>query len=197
MISLDAGGSGNGDEPFSEPYDDGSRRSKLRRLAEASAKLAGGAVEIEQARFLPAVLCQVGLPRQKIGGQEFHRVNGQAELIIQAGHIERRGKLVPAALPDGVVGLSVRRRPGWLVDLRVTRNVPDDAENAGGLHVAVIQLANTVGASLGGYGFDLAGATAPFVTAVILMIAAAGLVLMGMSGQGPHSARGPKSETEG
>ncbi len=89
------------DDPLSEAPDDTTRRSKLRRLVEASAKLAGGAVEIERARFLPAVLCQVGLPRQKIEGREFHRVNGQAELIIQAGHIERRGKLVPVTLPYG------------------------------------------------------------------------------------------------
>jgi DHA1 family purine ribonucleoside efflux pump-like MFS transporter len=65
---------------------------------------------------------------------------------------------------------------GW--STWVTQELPDDAENAGGLQVAVIQLANTAGAAIGGYVFDRDGATAPLVTSGLLMTVTAILVVL-------------------
>ncbi|MSE19552.1 MFS transporter, partial [Pantoea agglomerans] len=45
---------------------------------------------------------------------------------------------------------------GW--STWISRAVPDDAESGGGLLVATIQLAITVGAAAGGWMFDLRGA---------------------------------------
>lgn len=59
---------------------------------------------------------------------------------------------------------------GW--STWVTRNLGDDAENAGGLQVAVIQLANTAGAAVGGVIFDFRGPYGPIVIAGVLMVAA-------------------------
>ncbi len=67
---------------------------------------------------------------------------------------------------------------GW--STWVTRNLADDAENAGGLQVAVIQLANTVGAAAGGYVFEAGGATAPVVAAGLLLLLTALVVAVGV-----------------
>jgi len=56
---------------------------------------------------------------------------------------------------------------GW--STWVTRELGDDAENAGGLQVAVIQLANTAGAAIGGLVLDSAGARAPIMVAGLLL----------------------------
>lgn len=54
----------------------------------------------------------------------------------------------------------------------VTRAVPDEAESAGGLIVAAVQLAITLGAAFGGAVFDLHGANGIFSSsAAILLIA--------------------------
>lgn len=55
---------------------------------------------------------------------------------------------------------------GW--STWITRHVQDDPESAGGLQVAVIQVANTVGAAAGGYALDHAGAGAPVTIAAVL-----------------------------
>lgn len=55
----------------------------------------------------------------------------------------------------------------------LSRTLPDDAETGGGLMVATIQLAITVGATLGGIVFDLQDYRATFeLSAAILLIAA-------------------------
>jgi predicted MFS family arabinose efflux permease len=55
----------------------------------------------------------------------------------------------------------------------LTRTVPDEAESAGGLLVAAIQLAITIGAAGGGAIYDFKGATAVFgASSVVLVIAA-------------------------
>ncbi|NMV38219.1 MFS transporter [Ralstonia insidiosa] len=59
----------------------------------------------------------------------------------------------------------------------VTRTVPDEAESAGGLIVAAIQLAIATGAAAGGVVFDANGAAGVFVgAAVVLAIAVATIV---------------------
>jgi predicted MFS family arabinose efflux permease len=60
---------------------------------------------------------------------------------------------------------------GWGTWL--TRILPDDAEAGGGLMVATIQLAITLGASLGGFLFDMRGYESTFAVSAILLCAAA------------------------
>lgn len=59
----------------------------------------------------------------------------------------------------------------------VTRAAPDDAETGGGLMVAVIQLAITVGATIGGVAFDRLGAAPEFVGAALILAMAAVLAI--------------------
>ncbi|WP_315834967.1 MFS transporter [Bradyrhizobium prioriisuperbiae] len=58
----------------------------------------------------------------------------------------------------------------------LTRTVPDQAESAGGLLVAAVQLAITLGAAGGGMLFDLSGITGVF-TASALVLLLAGLII--------------------
>ena len=62
---------------------------------------------------------------------------------------------------------------GWGTWL--TRTLPDDAEAGGGLMVATIQLAITLGASLGGLLFDMRGYQSTFFVSAVLLCAAAHL----------------------
>jgi predicted MFS family arabinose efflux permease len=55
----------------------------------------------------------------------------------------------------------------------LSRNLPDDAEAGGGLMVAVVQLAITLGAAGGGYLFDAAGHRATFFASAALLGASA------------------------
>lgn len=57
----------------------------------------------------------------------------------------------------------------------VARTMPDHAEAGGGLMVAVIQLAITLGATVGGLLFDSGGYRAPFTAGAVLLIAGLGL----------------------
>lgn len=54
--------------------------------------------------------------------------------------------------------------------LWLSRSLPDDAESGGGLMVAVIQLAITLGASIGGKLFDMAGWWSPFAFGVVVLM---------------------------
>ncbi|MFT4158574.1 MFS transporter [Shinella sp.] len=60
---------------------------------------------------------------------------------------------------------------GWGTWL--SRTLSDDAEAGGGLQVAVIQLAITLGASLGGLLFDMFGWWSPFMLSAILLLGSA------------------------
>jgi predicted MFS family arabinose efflux permease len=51
----------------------------------------------------------------------------------------------------------------------LSRTLPDDAEAGGGLMVAVIQLAITLGATIGGFLFDTAGYRATFLASAALL----------------------------
>lgn len=54
----------------------------------------------------------------------------------------------------------------------LARTVPDEAEAGGGLMVAIVQLAITLGATLGGVVFDMAGARVEFLASAGLLVAA-------------------------
>lgn len=62
----------------------------------------------------------------------------------------------------------------------VTRIVPDEAESAGGLIVAAIQLAISLGAAAGGLVFDSRGATGVFVAAAVVLVVAVATILAGV-----------------
>ena len=57
---------------------------------------------------------------------------------------------------------------GW--STWITRSLSDQAEKAGSIQVAVIQLANTCGAAVGGIALDHLGLLSPLVLSGILML---------------------------
>lgn len=63
---------------------------------------------------------------------------------------------------------------GW--STWITRSLADQAEKAGSIQVAVIQLANTCGAAIGGYVLDNIGLTSPLMLSGTLMLLTALLV---------------------
>ncbi|MWL73067.1 MFS transporter, partial [Escherichia coli] len=67
---------------------------------------------------------------------------------------------------------------GWSTWLATT--VTDEAESAGGLMVASIQLAISAGAAGGGAVFDLNGASGVFTTSGVLLVAAMVMVFAGV-----------------
>lgn len=82
------------------------------------------------------------------------------------------GGVAVIAVLLGFWGLFATSAPvGWWT--WVARTLPDDAEAGGGLMVAVVQLAITIGAVVGGILFDTSGYVATFgASAVLLLIAA-------------------------
>jgi predicted MFS family arabinose efflux permease len=62
----------------------------------------------------------------------------------------------------------------------VTRAVPDEAESAGGLIVAAVQLAIAIGAAVGGVIFDARGATGVFIASTLVLLLATLMVLVGV-----------------
>jgi len=60
----------------------------------------------------------------------------------------------------------------------VSRVLPNEAEAGGGLMVAVVQLAITFGASIGGILFDRLGYQASFLASAALLVASAGAALL-------------------
>lgn len=62
----------------------------------------------------------------------------------------------------------------------LTRTVPDEAESAGGLLVAAVQLAIATGAAAGGAIFDLSGALGVFTAAGLVLLVAALMILLGI-----------------
>jgi predicted MFS family arabinose efflux permease len=61
----------------------------------------------------------------------------------------------------------------------LTRTIPQDAEAGGGLMVAAIQLAITLGASAGGLLFDAGGYRATFAASALLFCASAAIAALG------------------
>lgn len=65
---------------------------------------------------------------------------------------------------------------GW--STWITRSLSDQAEKAGSIQVAVIQLANTCGAAVGGLALDGLGLLAPLILSGTLMLLTAVLVML-------------------
>ena len=57
----------------------------------------------------------------------------------------------------------------------LTRTLPEDAEAGGGLMVAAIQLAITLGATVGGFLFDMNGYRSTFTASAAMLVAAGAL----------------------
>jgi len=67
----------------------------------------------------------------------------------------------------------------------LARTVPDEAEAGGGLMVAIVQLAITLGATMGGIVFDAAGPRAEFLTSAgLLAVAAVSALAIGRAHRG-------------
>jgi predicted MFS family arabinose efflux permease len=64
---------------------------------------------------------------------------------------------------------------GWWTWL--ARSLPQDAETGGGLMVAVVQLAITLGAVVGGLLYDTAGYRTTFAVSAVLLVIASALAL--------------------
>ena len=76
----------------------------------------------------------------------------------------------------GIWGLIATSAPvGWWTWL--TRTLPHNAEAGGGLMVAIIQLAITLGATVGGLLFDASGYQSTFVVSAALLLVASFLAL--------------------
>lgn len=70
----------------------------------------------------------------------------------------------------------------------LTRTVPDEAESAGGLLVAAIQLAIASGAAAGGLIFDMSGAVGVFSASGCVLLLAAMVILFGVQARPPAPA---------
>lgn len=62
----------------------------------------------------------------------------------------------------------------------LTRTVPDQAESAGGLLVAAVQLAITIGAAAGGMLFDISGTTGVFTASGLVLLLAGLIIIVGV-----------------
>lgn len=97
--------------------------------------------------------------------------------VIAVALVVFGGGVAVTALLLGIWGLFATSAPvGWWT--WVARTLPDDAEAGGGLMVAVVQLAITLGASVGGLLFDLSGYRATFGVSAVLLVIAAFLAVM-------------------
>jgi len=70
--------------------------------------------------------------------------------------------------------------PTWL-----TRTIADEAESAGGLQVATIQLAITMGAAFGGIFFDHTGASGVYIGSSIITLMAAAVAVFAFNNKRP------------
>lgn len=97
--------------------------------------------------------------------------------LIAAALVLHGGAVAVTAVLLGLWGLFATSAPvGWWT--WVARTLPDDAEAGGGLMVAVVQLAITLGAVVGGVLFDNSGYVATFGTSAILLLAASLLAVL-------------------
>ena len=92
--------------------------------------------------------------------------------VIALALVSFGGSLAATTVLLGIWGLVATAAPvGWWTWL--ARTLPQDAEAGGGLIVAVIQLAITLGATVGGLVFDLSGYRATFSMSAALLVGAA------------------------
>ncbi|MGP4669617.1 MFS transporter [Agrobacterium pusense] len=94
-----------------------------------------------------------------------------ALMLIATGH-----SLPATAVALGIWGMIGTAAPvGWWTWL--SRSLPQDAEAGGGLMVAVIQLAITLGAVVGGFLFDFSGYQTTFAASAVLLLIGAFLTV--------------------
>ena len=70
----------------------------------------------------------------------------------------------------------------------LTRTVPDEAESAGGLLVAAVQVAIAIGAAGGGAIYDFKGATAVFGASSLVLFVAAVMALFAVPTRADEAA---------
>jgi predicted MFS family arabinose efflux permease len=100
-----------------------------------------------------------------------------AMAAIAVGLVTFGASTTATAILLGLWGLiSVPAPVGWGTWL--SRTVPEDADAGGGLMVAVIQLAITLGATAGGMLFDYSGYRSTFLLAAVLLCGSAGMAVM-------------------
>jgi predicted MFS family arabinose efflux permease len=108
-------------------------------------------------------------------------------LLIAAaalGLVALRGGLPVQVALVAVWGLAFGTMPvAW--STWMARSAPDETESGGGLIVAAIQLAITVGAAGGGAIYALAGVVGVFATGGVLMLATSGLILGSIAADKP------------
>ncbi|WP_320188364.1 MFS transporter (plasmid) [Agrobacterium rosae] len=89
------------------------------------------------------------------------------------------GSAIVISLIVALWGFSFGTIPvGWSTWL--TQSVPDEAESGGGILVAAIQIAMTLGAALGGAIFDASGISSVFVFSGAVLLAATIVALIGL-----------------
>jgi len=99
--------------------------------------------------------------------------------LLGLGLVTLRGAPMADSVMVALWGLAFGAVPvAWSTWL--TRTVPDQAESAGGLLVAAIQLAIAVGAAGGGAIFDVSGATGVFTASGFVLLVAALIILVGV-----------------
>lgn len=97
--------------------------------------------------------------------------------VVALAFIALGGSALSTALLLAVWGLLATAAPvGWWTWL--ARALPDDAEAGGGLMVAIVQLAITSGATVGGVLYDASGYQATFGASSAMLIAAAVLAVL-------------------
>ncbi len=85
--------------------------------------------------------------------------------------------------------------PAW--STWVARKVPEHAETGGGLYVAAVQSSAAIGASLGGYAFDLKGSTAVFLMCCVSWVLSALLVYRKISAVKARPSKRLDQQTSG
>jgi predicted MFS family arabinose efflux permease len=103
--------------------------------------------------------------------------------LIALGH----WPMATAALLAGWGLIGTPAPVGWGTWL--SKTLPEDAEGGGGLMVAAIQLAITLGAAAGGLLFDVSGYQSTFALSAALLCASAFLASIGWRADAPPAAR--------
>ncbi len=71
------------------------------RLIESAAEIGMSPATIDDACYLHTILCQVGMPRKRVGELTFERTNGSASLLLTAGKLFDGHTWVQQAIPYG------------------------------------------------------------------------------------------------
>ncbi|AQW31725.1 MFS transporter [Ralstonia syzygii subsp. celebesensis] len=107
--------------------------------------------------------------------------------VIAVALMSFGSSVAASAILLGVWGLVGTAAPvGWWTWL--ARTLPHDAEAGGGLMVAIIQLAITLGATVGGLAFDASGYRATFGMSAGVLVAAVALAILAARA-GAHAPR--------